>query len=481
MNWLLLHQLAEWAIRLGMLLVILRRRFLPTTALAWLTVTFLLPEVGLFLYLFVGDARLGRKRIRLHQKVVGLSRQEGRMSRQKRYIIRPKVQPELESVILQAEIIGGMPILGGSHVELMGDTNALFHRLAKDIDEAKHHIHLLYYIYASDDTGNLISEALIRAAKRGVTCRLIVDAVGSLSFRYSEMPAKLREAGVQLCVALPVSPMRAWLARIDLRNHRKIAIVDGRIGYTGSHNVVDVDYGKGARGKKLQWVDLSGRFTGPVVHQFQIVFLEDWAFETGENLDDQAEALLPPLDAAGDMAAQTVSTGPSEDDTRLPNILLAAINAARRKVIITTPYFVPDEPTFVALLMAANRGVIVDLIVPRKSDTWLVSAASKFYYEPLLAAGVHIYQHHAGLLHSKTVTIDDAFALLGSSNMDVRSFHLNFELNVLMYGSQITRELRFAQSSYLNDAEEITLNDWRNRPLWKRYAASAASLLSPLL
>lgn len=481
MTWLLFHQLAEWAIRLAMVPVILRRRFIPATALAWFTIIFFLPEIGLLLYLFIGDARLGRKRTRLHQKVIGLSRQEGRMSRQKQHIIRPKVQPELESVILQAEIIGGMPILGGSHVQLMGDTDALFAQVAKDIDEAKHHVHLLYYIYVADETGNLISEALMRAAKRGVTCRLIVDAVGSIAFRYSNMPAKLREAGVQVCIALPVSPMRAWFARIDLRNHRKLAIIDGHIGYTGSHNVVNVDYGRGARGKKLQWIDLSGRYTGPIVHQFQIVFLEDWAFETGENLDSSSDSLLPAIAPVGEMAAQTVPTGPSEDDTRLPNVLLAAINAARRKVVITTPYFVPDEPTFVALLMAANRGVAVDLIVPRKSDTWLVSTAGKFYYEPLLAAGVRIYQHHAGLLHSKTVTIDDAFALLGSTNMDIRSFHLNFELNVLMYGAQITRELRFAQTSYLADADEITLSGWRNRPAWKRYASSAASLLSPLL
>ncbi len=481
MSWFLIHQLAEWCIRLVMVAVILRRRFMPTTALSWLAVIFFLPEVGLVMYLLIGDARLGRKRVRLHQAVIGQSRREERMGRLKKHITRPTIDLELEPIILQAEIIGGMPILGGSHVDLIGDTEALFRRLAADIDEARHHVHLLYYIYASDEMGDSISEALMRAAGRGVMCRLMVDSVGSMAFRKTEMIDRLRSAGVEVCEALPVSLWRANLARIDLRNHRKVAVIDGRIGYTGSHNVVNVDYGRTSSGKKLQWVDLSGRYTGPIVQQFQIVFLEDWAFESGEPPLGPSDDYLPEIENVGEMAAQSVPTGPSENDQWLPNVLLAAINAARRKVVITTPYFVPDEPTLVALLMAANRGVQVDLIVPRKSDTWLVSAAGKFYYEPLLEAGVRIYQHTTGLLHSKTMTIDDAFALLGSTNMDIRSFQLNFEINVMMYGAQITRELRFAQLSYLNDSEEIHLEHWRQRPLWKRYASSAASLLSPLL
>lgn len=481
MNWLLLHQYAEWVIRLAMVPVILRRRFMPTTALAWLAVIFLLPEVGLFFYAIIGDARLGRKRIRMHQKVIYQSRQDKRMSRQRAHVTRPRIEKELEPIILQAEIIGGMPILGGNHVELMGDTNELFRRIAQDIDNARHHVHLLYYIYVEDESGKLISEAMIRAAQRGVKCRLMIDSVGSISFRRSDIRTRLEAAGVLVCEALPVSFWRARFARIDLRNHRKLAIIDGMIGYTGSHNVVNVDYGRGKGGKRLQWIDLSGRYTGPIVHQLQIVFLEDWAFETDQKFEDEIDNLLPDLEATGQMAAQSVPTGPSENDDWLPNVLLAAINSARQKVVITTPYFVPDEPMLVALLMAASRGVEVELIVPRKSDTWLVSTAGKFYYERLLAAGVRIYQHRAGLLHSKTVTIDDAFAMIGSTNMDIRSFNLNFEFNVLMYGSQITRELRFAQKSYLNESDEIDLTQWRKRPAWKRYAASAASLLSPLL
>lgn len=482
MNWLLIYSIAKWCIILAMVLVILRRRFRPVTSLAWLLIILAVTELGIILYAFFGDARLGRKRMKLHRAIIFESRKgEGRIARQKPYITRPKIERELEPIILQAEKIGGLPILGGNQVELIGDTAKLIDRIIADIDAAKNHVHLLYYIFAPDETGLRICDALMRAAKRGVTCRLLIDAAGSWTFRRHAIVLTLREAGVHVRDALPVRFIRARLARLDLRNHRKIIVIDGKIGYTGSHNIVNADYGKGPRGKRLQWIDLTGRYVGPVVHQFQVVFLEDWAFDTGEQLHEHMDQCFPQLEAAGDMAAQTVPTGPSERDALLPNVLLAAINSARRKVVITTPYFVPDEPTLMALLMAANRGVDVSLILPRRSDHWLVTTAAKFYFAPLLESGVKIFQHHGGLLHSKTVSIDDAFALLGSTNMDVRSFYLNFEINVLMYGAQITRELRFAQMSYLNESKEVTLEFWRSRPVWKQYAASAAALLSPLL
>ncbi len=538
MNWLVVWSLIEWGIRLTMLVVILRRRFMPATALAWLMITFLLPELGLALYMLLGDARLGRKRTKLHRLIVFASRRAGRLSRLHQHIIRPKVEPELEPVILLAETIGGMPILGGNNVELLGEAEEMIDRLIADIDAAEHHVHLLYYIYACDDLGNKLSTALMRAAKRGVECRLLVDGAGSFAFWRSRMCAEMETAGVKVAEALPVRLLRRSVARIDLRNHRKLAVIDGRIGYTGSHNVTEPFYG---RGKKLRWIDLSARFTGPIVQQLQVVFLEDWVFDTGEAVDGdvydevrsesaqatpagraedsssirpglraggsptkdsppdstisnagtepattrsrlEASKYLPAVAATGSTVAQVVPSGPSESDsTYLPNVLLTAINAARRRVMITTPYFVPDEPTLMALLMAVGRGVEVDLILPKKTDHQLVAAAGRFYFEPLLEAGVRIHLYDGGLLHSKTVTVDDSFALLGSTNMDIRSFYLNFELNVLLYGQAITGELRFAQTSYLKHATTITLDEWRLQPRWRRMVQNLAALLSPLL
>ena len=554
MNWLIVWSLIEWLIRLTMVVVILRRQFMPATSLAWLTITFLLPELGLFLYLLLGDARMGRKRTRLHRLIVFASRRAGRLSRLNRHIIRPDVAPELEPVILLAENIGGMPILGGNDVELLSEAEDLIARLIADIDAAEHHVHLLYYIYACDEMGNKLSTALMRAAKRGIECRLLVDGAGSFAFWRSRICAEMETAGVKVAEALPVRLLRRSFARIDLRNHRKLAVIDGRIGYTGSHNVAEPFYG---RGRKLRWIDLSARFTGPIVQQLQVVFLEDWVFDTGEAVDGQvhdearvdpstpagraedstaemvtngsvgclalhpkdspaaddatawtseapsetgegaaeagaanqpsrsrleASRYLPAVSAVGSTVAQVVPSGPSENDNaHLPNVLLTAINAARRRIVITTPYFVPDESTMMALLMAVGRGVEVDLILPHKTDHRLVAAAGRYYFEPLLEAGVKIHLFDGGLLHSKTVTVDDAFALLGSTNMDIRSFYLNFELNVLLYGKAITSELRFAQTSYLRQCQAVSLEEWRKQPRSRRMLHSLAVLLSPLL
>ncbi|MEE9212479.1 MAG: cardiolipin synthase [Phycisphaeraceae bacterium] len=477
MSWLFIYNIAEWITRLVMIAVILRRRFTPATSLAWLTLIFFLPIAGLVIYLLIGGHGLGRRRVRLHRKVITAIRAGRRTDEPQPHVTRPQLDPALEPVIRQAERIGGMPILGGNHVELLAKTAATIDRLVADIDAAEHHVHMVFYIFADDDAGRRVAAALVRAARRGVTCRLLADAAGSRAlFGRNGLARNLREHGVETHPTLPVKPLRRRFARIDLRNHRKLAVIDGRIAYAGSQNIVNPDYGHRRAGV---WHDMTGRFTGPVVAQLQIVFLEDWLYETDQNLD--RPDILPPLEPVGQMPAQAVATGPSHESETLLRVILAAINAAQRKVIITSPYLIPDEPTMLVLSMAADRGVQVQIVVPRRSDHPLVSAAGRAYYAQLLDAGVSLYLHQKGLLHAKTITVDDAFALLGSSNMDIRSFYLNFELNVLMYGPQITQELRFAQTRYISEADELTADQWNRRPAAVRYLNSAAALLSPLL
>lgn len=476
MSWLVLLSILEWAIRILMVPVILRRRFAPVTALAWLTLIFFLPELGLLVYLLVGVSYLGRQRARWHRAVVGGARRPERMAEMRSFSARPEVLPAQENMIIQAERISGNPIVGGNFVEMLDDADALVQRLVADIDAATDHVHMLFYIFWPDQNGTLVAEALKRAAQRGVHCRLLADAAGSRPLFRNHMVTELRDAGVEVQAALPVAPWRRKLARIDLRNHRKIALVDGRVAYTGSHNVVVEDYGHKRAGK---WIDLSGRFTGPVVAQLQMVFLDDWAFETGHRLEHAS--LFPPLRPTGKVAAQVVPTGPNHEAETFRRVLVAALNAAHRKIIITTPYLVPDEPTTLALAMAADRGVEVVVVVPERSDHPLVEAAGRWYYEQLLEAGVQIFRYCDGMLHAKTITVDDAFALLGSANIDIRSFYLNFELSVLLYGQEITGHLRFAQQRYLSRCSQISLDEWRQRPVHRQYLESAAALLSPLL
>lgn len=471
-----IYNIAEWVIRIVMVPVILRRRLTASASLAWLAIIFFLPVVGLGFYLLIGDARLGKRRMRSYQRVGSLTRTAARMAMIDSRKRRPDVGPDLVPVVLQAERISGNPIVGGNHVELLADTIGTIDRVIADLDAAKHHIHMVYYIFRADTLGCRVCDALERAAGRGVAVRLLVDAVASRHFLRGERIHKLREVGVDVRASLPVAPFRRPLWRLDLRNHRKLTIVDGRVAIAGSQNVVDADYGHKKAGA---WIDLSGRYTGPVVHQFQLVFLSDWVFETDEDLTD--DHLFPDLPPVGEIAAQCVPTGPTHDGESFRRVVLAALGAARRKIIITSPYLVLDEPTILALAMAVDRGVDVQIVIPYRSDHPIVDSAGRAYLTDLLDAGVVIHRYKPGLLHAKTITVDDAFAVLSSANFDIRSFELNFELNALLYGPQVTSTLRFAQQAYINDSVPLTQEEWAKRSVVQQYVDEAAALLSPLL
>ncbi|MDX1683502.1 MAG: cardiolipin synthase, partial [Phycisphaeraceae bacterium] len=420
---------------LVMIAVILRRRLAPPTALAWLTIVAFVPVVGLVAYLLIGDAWLGQRRAQMHQQTIERLREQDREHRdpdqqhrgQPAYRTRPDVDADKMPLVREAEKVCGLPILAGNHVEFLEDTQPTVDRLVADIDAAEHHVHLLFYIYEPDAVGTRVTAALERAVSRGVAVRLMADAAGSRSlFAYTGPAAAMREAGIEVVPALPVKPFRRRLARMDIRNHRKLAVIDGRTAYTGSHNIVEAHYHKRAG----QWVDLNARLTGPVVRQMQMVFAEDWAYETQTDLE--GPSIFPELEPAGDVLAQTVPTGPGEITDAFQRIVLSAINAARDHLMLTTPYFVPDEATMLSLMMAADRGAKVELVLPRHSDHPLVSAAGRASFERLLENGIHIYEFHEGLLHAKTLSVDDDFAMLGSGNMDIRSFSLNFEMSILL-------------------------------------------------
>lgn len=476
MSWLFTYNTLEWLLRIVMLPIILRRRIAPATATAWLAVIFLVPLPGVVAYLLVGDVRLGKRRIRGYARVGSITRTAQRMAMIDSRKRRPDLGEQHLPVILQAERISGNPIVGGNDIELLSDTEGTIDRIVADLDAAAHHVHMMYYMFRDDVLGCRVCDAIERAARRGVTVRLLVDAVASRAFLRGTRVGQLRDAGAEVRPSLPVAPIRRPLARLDLRNHRKLTVVDGRIALSGSQNIVDADYGHKKAGA---WIDLSARFTGPIVHQFQLVFLNDWAFDTEQDL--AGHELFPDLLPAGDVAGQCVPTGPTHDGENFRRVLLTALAAARRKIIITSPYLVPDEPTLIALSMAADRGVDVQIVIPMRSDHPLVDAAGRAYLTELLEAGITIHRYQPGMLHAKTITIDDAIAMIGSANMDIRSFELNFELNTLLYGQQVTATLRFAQQRYIEDSQTLSFDQWTQRPALGRYIEKAAALLSPLL
>jgi cardiolipin synthase len=474
MSWVLVYLLFGWLIRVGMVPVVLRRDFAPGAAMAWLGIVFLHPYIGATLYGFVGEARLGTARVARHRQMVNHFRSRA-------WTVGALPESGVDRLYLpleqQARKIGSMPPLGGNAVEFILECPTLVDKLVADIAAAGSTVDLLYYIFACDESARRVVRALTDAAGRGVRCRVLVDAVASRGFFHSAGLARpLRAAGIEVREALPVALLRRGLPRMDLRNHRKLAIIDGKIAFAGSHNLINADY-NGRRGGP--WVDLTGRFTGPIVGEFAVVFAEDWSFESGQLCEVPSPSAGEP--PAGNITMQIVPTGPTAPGETYRRLLLGAIHCAQSQLILTTPYFVPDEPTLVALQMAADRGVNVSLIVPQRPDHMFTAAAGRAHFARLMESGIAIFLYQRGLIHAKTATVDDKLVLFGSANLDVRSFNLNFELSSLLYDREVTQRLRAIQNGYLADSHRLDPKEWASRSPIKTYADRTISLLSPLL
>ncbi len=472
--WYLGYIIGEWTIRVVMLPVVVRGGRRPDSAMAWLLVISFLPFAGLLLYSLFGSYRLPQRRVRRHSRLQQEFNQLRLRLEHHPQFAPPRLDAEIQASVRLAERLGYYQTLGGNSLELMTDTDEVIDALIAEIDQAKNHVHLLYYIFADDETGHRVVEALTRAVARGVKCRALIDAVGSRPF-FKTLAPKMREAGILVQAALPVNLFRRKAARIDLRNHRKLAIIDGAVAFTGSQNIVNANYGH----KDLCWRDMSVRLRGPVVIHLQSVFVIDWYFETDEILSHDDYFPLP--EVAGNLAVQLLPSGPSYPTENYQRAVTFALHQARRRVIITSPYFIPDEPLLQAVQVAALRGVDVEIILPRRCDQKLVGAAGKAYYEDILKTGARLFLYEDGLLHAKTVSVDDEIAMIGSSNFDIRSFVLNFELSLLVYGREATQMLREKQLAYLANATELTWPEWRDRPAPVRLLQNVARLFSPLL
>lgn len=455
--------------------ILVRRPRRPSTNLTWIMVIMLLPVIGVLMYLMVGEAHLGRLRRRRHKAIVDSIRARG--LRYGGMGLYPPLPQQHQAVTSLVESVGGLPVRGGNGIRLFHDSEEVIASLVADIDAATLHAHLLFYIFEPDKSGNAVGEALMRAAGRGVACRLLVDAVGSRTLLKSSLLTRMRQAGVRVVAALPAHIARAALSRIDLRNHRKLAVFDGVIGYTGSQNIVDASFApKPGFGP---WVDASLRIEGPAVMDLAELFVEDWYLDSDEDLTDTLE--LEPRFMEDGVALQIMPTGPDDEHEAMRLVAQSAFHLAREELILTTPYFVPGEAEVVALCTAARRGVRTSLVVPRRNDSPLVAAASRALYQELLSSGVEIYEYTAGLLHAKVMTIDRNVALVGTANFDRRSFELNFEVSAVVYDSDFASKVRFLQRTYMHESEQVDARAWHRRPWQRRLLENAAGVLSPLL
>jgi cardiolipin synthase len=472
MTWSDVYYASEWAVRLVMLVYVPQRRT-PAAARTWLLLIFLLPWPGLLLYGVFGRAFLPARRRELQSRVLQFLRHEAKDFFRPYQPLVPLDERSAEASRL-AEKLGEFPAVRGNRFELLPDYDRSLDRLVADIDGAGHHVHLLYYIFADDVVGRRVEEALSRATARGVECRLLVDAQGSRAFRRTAAD-RLRAAGIEVCELLRTGVWRRAHARFDLRNHRKIAVIDGRIGYVGSQNIVRSTFKPG-----LEFEELVTRAEGPIVAQLQAILLADRFVETGQR-PNELPPYFPKFDTDGGVAAQALPSGPGYPRQNTLQVVTSLVYDARKSVVITTPYFIPDETLLRALVSAALRGVDVRLIVSRDIDQFLVGFAQRSYYDELLSAGVAVHHYRTRFLHAKHLSIDDAVVVIGSSNMDIRSFALNAEAGVLVYDTALAVELKRVQTRQLAESDRLTLEVWRSRPRTRQVAENVARLFDSLL
>lgn len=486
--------LAHFALTSCVALRVIYARHSSSAALAWLMLLFALPLAGVLLYLLIGEPRLGRRRAKRRAEVLAFLGEFSKRFLPAREEIHERRFQLLANLVEQET---GYGVLSHNQTELLTGADGILERLIEDIHKARYNCLLQFYIV--DVAGRIeeVMQALMKAAERGVDCLLLADDLGSKRFWKSSWPKRLEKAGVRVTRALPVRFLSYLWVRSDLRNHRKIVVIDYEVAYTGSYNLVDPRFFKQNAGVG-EWIDAMVRCQGMVARQLAGVFYSDWAVENEANLketlnrfeaylamgDSEREALLATPE--GDAFLQVLPSQPDMESALVYEALMSAIYIAREEIVMCSPYFVPDEPLLNALLNAAKRGVRVVLIMPKNNDSRLVHYASRAYYQALLSAGVEIKVFTQGLLHTKAILIDERFAFFGTVNIDMRSFYLNLEVCLLVFSAQekIGRtiyDIQMLLQGYLQDCEPVILSRWQKRSGLQRFIERCVRLISPLL
>jgi cardiolipin synthase len=454
--------------------VVMQRRS-PVATIGWIIALVLMPIVGLVIYRVFGPMRVTRQRLkRLHGRA-RLGSQQERLALREEYPDAPLWALQHTRLIQQAS---GIPLSTARSVELLYDGVATLKAMLVAVRAATHHVHLEYYIYEPDQIGTQLRDALIDRLRAGVQVRLLVDAVGSpnlISRTGRRFLAEFRRLGGEFAVFHP-NRFDRLRPLVNLRTHRKILVCDGVVGFTGGINITEEENEEVC---ETAFRDTHLRLEGPAVRWLQYVFLEDWAYAVGKRH-------LPPL--AGDLivasepgpiGVQVIASGPDTHGEAIHRAVIDALHTAEHRVWLTTPYFVPTEPALYALVDAAMRGVDVKLLVPHESDSRLVTAAARSYYEELQDAGVKVFEYLPRMLHAKTLIVDGLYAQIGTANFDHRSFRLNFEVAVAVFSPEVNAELAASFERDLSHSRLVP--PARREPFAARFAQAVARLFSPVL
>lgn len=448
----------------------------PVATLAWILLVIALPIAGPVVYYLIGHRRVKRTRFKRLRARLGLRAARDRLHKEPSSSARDPADLRARQLMTLATEVCESPPSTATSLRFLFDGDETFAALTEAIRAARHHVHLEYYIFEPDHTGTALRDLLIERARAGIEVRLLVDGVGSHRLRRGFL-APLRAAGARVAFFGPVRLPRLRPRHVNFRTHRKIVVIDGVVGFTGGINVTD-DERPSQRGHRA-YRDTHLRFEGDAVRWLQLVFMEDWSYATGSAPTDHA--YFPEACGDGPHAVQILSSGPDEPWQAIQKLYFSAITSAQQRVLVTTPYFVPDEPMLTALVTAALRGVDVRVLVPRRSDSRTVTAAARSFFGELVDAGVRVYEYTPSMLHAKTLVVDDAFAVVGTANMDARSFRLNYEVVAALHGPDGPKALEEAFERDLAKARLVTRGELANDPLRRRVVEAAARLLAPLL
>ncbi|MDN6088431.1 MAG: cardiolipin synthase, partial [Enterobacterales bacterium] len=440
-----------------------------------------LPLVGIIAYLSFGELHLGKRRAE-RAKAMWPSTAHWLADLKSCKSIFATGNSEVAAPLFQlCERRQGIAGVKGNQLQLLTTSDDTLKALIRDIELARSNIEMVFYIWQPGGLADQVAESLMAAARRGVHCRLLLDSAGSVTFFRSPYPAMMRNAGVEVVEALKVNLMRVFLRRMDLRQHRKVVLIDNFIAYTGSMNLVDPRFFKQDAGVG-QWIDVMARMEGPVATTMGIIFSCDWEIETGKRiLPPEPEYHSLPFEEESGHTIQVIASGPGFPDELIHQALLTSVYSAREQLIMTTPYFVPSDDLLHAICTAAQRGVDVSIIVPKKNDSMMVGWASRSFFTELMEAGVKIYQFEGGLLHTKSVLVDGQLSLVGTVNLDMRSLWLNFEITLVIDDDGFGADLACVQDDYIARSTLLDHADWLKRPLWQRVVERLFYFFSPLL
>lgn len=460
-------------------IIIIPRNRRPTAAMAWLLAIYFIPIVGILLFLLIGNPRLPRKRRKKQRQINDYIRATS--SGLDFGTLRPNAPEWFRSLVRLNRNLGALPLAGDNGATMISGYQESLDAMADAIREAQNYVHVEFYILQSDTATDNFFRAMEEVSERGVKVRVLLDhwANRGKPF-YKQTLRRLDAMGAEWHLMLPVQPLRGKYQRPDLRNHRKLLVVDGAVAFMGSQNVTDSTYNlrKNIR-RGLHWVDMMARIDGPIVASINAVFLSDWFSETDEVVE--GIELFDVKPGSGDLDCQIVPSGPGFEFQNNLKLFMGLLFAAQRKIIIVSPYFVPDEALLTAIQLTCQRGIEVELFVSEEGDQAMVYHAQRSYYEALLRAGVRIWMYKRPyILHSKSMSVDDEVAVIGSSNMDMRSFGLNLEMSLLVRGEEFVADLRAVEDQYRADSRELTLEEWLQQPLRSTVLDNLARLTSAL-